>query len=304
MRITRWFVLLLTLPLFAQTPAAPPPPAPAPPARIELIGAEIFAIDRAHSYLGFTVSFLGMSKVRGTFNDFVATILYDDVHPERSSVTLSIDATSIDTDNAGRDRDLQAEPWFATEKYPKILFRSTRIEKKGANQFVVHGELTMKDVTRAISFPMTRTVARTADAGWGNIRIGGSGAVTIKRNDFGLQGPDFWNKAIGDEVSIDLDILGIRSNYDRWNLPKEEKGEIHVKILRLMQHRELQEALALLQTAVEKFPDEPGFHARLGETYAALGDRDAAIREYEKAQSLNPNGTEAMEMLRRLRVAR
>ncbi len=293
MRIARLFALTLALPLFAQTP---------PTARIDLIGAEIFAIDRAHSYLGFTVSFLGMSKVRGTFRNYGATILYDDAHPERSSVTISIDAASIDTgDNAGRDRDLQADAWFASAKHPKIVFQSTKIEPKGANKYLLHGELTMKGVTRAIAIPMTRTVARVADTGWGNIRIGGSGAVTVKRHDFGVDGPDFWNKAIGGEVLIELDILGTRPNYDRWNLPEEEKAQTHVKILRLMQHRELQEALTLLKTAVERYPEEAGFHARLGEAYAATGDRAAAIRAYEKAHELNPSGTEAIEMLRRLR---
>ncbi|HJQ35836.1 MAG TPA: YceI family protein [Thermoanaerobaculia bacterium] len=295
MRIARLFALALALPLFAQAP---------PTARIDLIGAEIFSIDRSHSSFGFTVSFFGMSKVRGTFKDYAATILYDDAHPERSSVTLSIDAASIDTGDSGRDRDLQGDAWFASAKHPRIVFQSTRIEPKGANQYLVHGELSMKGVTRAIAIPMTRTVARVADAGWGNIRIGGSGSVTLKRRDFGIDGPDFWNKAIGEEVVIELDILGTRPNYDRWNLPEEEKGQLTVKILRHMQHRELQEALALLQTAVERYPEAASFHLRLGEAYAALGDRAAAIRSYEKAQALFPISTEAMEMLRRLRPAR
>ena len=325
MRIARLLAALaIAASALAQTP--PPPPVVYPPARIELIGAEIFGIDRAHSFLGFTIPFLGMTKVRGTFNDFTATILYDDAHPERSSVTLGIDASSIDTDNQGRDKDLQAEAWFATEKNPKIFFRSTRIESKGANKYLVHGQLTMKGVTKEIAIPMTRTVPRVADAGWGNIRIGGSGAVTISRHDFGIDGPEFWSKALGDQVVIDLDILGNRPNYDRWNvspnaqtllntietsgaaaaaaqlreLHPEKAGEVGVVISRLMQHRKVQDALTLLTVAAELYPDEPGFHARLGEAYATLGDRASAIREYQKAQALNPNGTEAMEMLRAL----
>ena len=324
MRITRLLAALAFTLAAAAQPAPGPPP---PPARIDLVNAEIFGIDRSHSFLGFTIPFLGMTKVRGTFNDYGATILYDDAHPERSSVTLVIDAASIDTDNDGRDKDLQADPWFASAKHPKIVFRSTRIEPKGGNQYLVHGELTMKGVTKAIAFPMTRTVSRVADAGWGNIRIGGSGSVTIKRSDFGLEGPEFWGKALGDEVVIDLDILGNRPNYDRWNasptaqtllttlessgaaaaaaqlreLRPAKPSEFGIVIQRLMQHRKVQDALALLNVATELYPDEPGFHARSGEAHATLGDRAAAIREYEKAQSLNPNGTEAMEMLRRLR---
>ena len=327
--------------LFLAATLAAQPQQPAPTGRIDLIGAEIFGIDRAHSFLGFSIPFVGMTRVHGTFNDFTATILYDDAHPERSSITLGIDATSIDTDNDGLDKDLQGDAWFATAKNPKIYFRSTRIVSKGANKYLVHGDLTMKGVTRAIAIPMTRTVPRTADAAWGNIRIGGSGSVTINRHDFGVDGPEFWSKALGDEVSIDIDLLGSRPNYDRWSYQSKEKpsigevlqktvessgaaaavaqlrelrqqkpddynfgpGQVNLVILRLMQHRKVQDALTLLNAAVELYPDESGFHARTGEAYATLGDRAAAIREYEKAQAINPNGTEAMEMLRALAPA-
>lgn len=308
-------------------------------ARIDMIGAEIFGIDRSHSHLGFTIGFLGMTRVRGTFNDFSATILYDDVHPERSSVTFSIDPATIDTHNEGRDRDLQGDAWFASAKHPRIFFTSTKIEPKGKDRYLVHGELTMKGVTRTIAVPMVRTVPRGPDKGWGNIRIGGTGAVTINRRDFGIDGPEFWSKSLTDEVQIEIDLLGNRPNYDRWNFQSKDKpsigevlqktvetsggaaaaaqfrelraqkandynfapGQLGTLILRLMQHRKVQDALALLHAATEAYPEEAGFHARTGEAYAALGDRANAIKAYEKAQALNPNGTEAREMLRRLR---
>ena len=304
-----------------------------------MLGAEIFSIDRSHSYLGFTIGFLGMNKVRGTFNDYAATIVYDDAKPERSSVTLVIDPKSIDTHGEMRDRDLQGEKWFDTEKHPQIVFQSTRIERKGNERFLVHGDLTMKGITKSIAIPMTRTVPRTPDAAWGNVRIGGTGATTISRHDFGVDGPEFWGKALADNVEIEIDILGNRPNYDRWNFPSKDNkpavGEVLAKtaeasggaaaaaqfrelraqrpddytfgpqqlgtvILRLIQHRKIDDALALLNAAVEAYPEEAGFHARLGEVYATLGDRPRAIAAYEKAQALNPGGTEAKEMLRRL----
>jgi polyisoprenoid-binding protein YceI len=341
MRIAR--VLAALFITFAITFAAiaqpqPPPAPPSPTGRIDLIGAEIFGIDRSHSFLGFTVPFMGLTKVRGTFNDFIATILYDDVHPERSSMTVGIDATTIDTDNEGRDKDLQGDAWFATAKNPKILFRSTRVEPKGANKYIVHGELTMKGVTRAIAIPMTRTIARMPDAGWGNIRIGGTGSFTISRHDYGIDGPEFWSKALGDEITIDLDILGNRPNYDRRGFQSNEKpsigevllktvessggaaaakqlrelreqkpndynfgpGQVSLVVQRLIQHRKVEDALPLLLAAVELYPDESGFQARLGEAYAMLNDRPNAIRAYEKAKAINPNHTEALEMLRAL----
>ena len=312
-------------------------------ARIDMIGAEIFGIDRSHSHLGFTIGFLGMTKVRGTFNDFGATILYDDVHPERSSVTFSIDPATIDTHNEGRDRDLQGEAWFATAKHPRIFFTSTKIEPKGKDRYLVHGELTMKGVTRPIAIPMVRTVPRGPDKGWGNIRIGGTGAVTINRRDFGIEGPEFWSKSLTDEVEIEIDLLGNRPNYDRWSFQSKDKpsigevlqktvetsggaaaaaaqfrelkaqkpddynfgpGQLGTLIQRLMQHRKVQDALTLLAVATEAYPEEAGFQARTGEANAALGNRAEAIRAYEKALALSPHGTEAKEMLRRLRGGR
>jgi polyisoprenoid-binding protein YceI len=308
-------------------------------ARIDLVGAEIFGIDRSHSYLGFTIGFLGLTRVRGTFNDFTATILYDDAHPERSSVTLVIDAASIDTHNEGRDRDLQAAPWFDTAKHPKILFQSRKIEAKGKEQYLVHGDLTIKGVTKPIAIPMVRTVPRGPDAGWGNIRIGGTGAVTLNRRDFGVEGPEFWSKSLSDTIDVEIDLLGNRPNYDRWNFQSKDKpsigevlaktvetsggaaaaaqfrelrqskpndynfgpGQLGTLINRLMQHRKLEDALLLLEAAVEAYPEEPGFQARTGEAHAALGHKAQAIAAYEKAQALNPDGTEAREMLRRLR---
>lgn len=332
------------LAMAAAVSAQQPPiaaPVAAPPGRIDLIDAELFGIDRSHSHLGFTIGFLGMTRVRGTFNDFTATILYNDARPERSSVTFAIDAASIETHNDGRDNDLQGDAWFATATHPKILFQSTRIVPSGKDRYVVHGHLTMKGVTRAIAIPMTRTVPRGPDAGWGNVRIGGTGAVRINRRDFGVEGPEFWSKSLTDEVEIEIDLLGNRPNYDRWSFQSKEKpsigevlwktletsgaaaaaaqfrelrqqkadqfnfapGQLGIVINRLMQHRKVRDARTLLVAALEAHPEEAGFHARMGEVLATFGDREQAIRSYEKVQALNPHSTEAKEMLRRLRPA-
>jgi polyisoprenoid-binding protein YceI len=332
--------LAIVLLLFAASALANEPPKFEPfPARIDLIGAEIFSVDRGHSHLGFTIGFLGMSKVRGTFNDYGMTILYDEVHPERSSVTLLIDAKSIDTGMQSRDKDLQGEPFFDVAKHPHIRFQSTRIEPKGKDRWLVHGDLTIKGTTKSIAIPMQRTAQRGPDPGWGNIRVGGAGSVTIKRKDFGINGPEFWSAALADDVTIDLDILGNRFNYDRWSWASREKpsigevlwktlesdgaaaaaarlrelkktaadqynfdpGQVGIAVSRLMQRRKAAEALLLLDAAIELFPDQPGFYARSGEAYAVLGKREDAIRMHEKSRELMPDGTETAEMLRRLR---
>jgi polyisoprenoid-binding protein YceI len=312
-----------------------------PPGKIDLFGgAEIFRIDTSHSYLGFTIRFLGMSNVRGIFRDYGATILYDDDHPERTSVTLVIDPASIDTGSEFRDKDLKSERFFDVQKYPHIVFQSTTIERQRKERYLVHGTLTIKGITREIAIPMTRTIRRVADTAWGNIRIGGNGAIILTRHDFNLLGNEFWgDKTIANEAQVTIEILASRPNYERWSLDSKEKqsigevalqtveavgaaaaaqkvrelkrdkpndynfgaGQLGIAINRLMQKRRIADALELLNAGRELYPDDAGFWARSGEAYATLGDRQEAIRMYEKAQALFPGGSEALEMLRRLR---
>ena len=306
-----------------------------PPARIDMIGAEIYSIDQSHSHIGFAIDFLGLSTVHGAFNDYTATILYDEAHPERSSATIIIDVVSIDTGSQFRDRDLKSAKFFDVEKFPEMRFQSTRVEAKGNNHFLVHGNLTIKDVTKEIVIPMTRTITRRPDAAWGNIRIGGNGGLLIHRKEFHVDGGESFNM-LTDDVNIELEVLGNRFNYDKWNFTSKEKpsigealfktaqeqdgaaaaaqlraakaseytlepGQVGIAVNRLMQRRKVADALEILKVAAELWPNEPGFHARAGEAYATLGKRDDAVREYEKALSLYPRGTEAMEMLRRIR---
>src|ERR1700730_976135 len=102
--------------------------APAAPAwgRIALIGAEPFGVDTAHSYLGFSIEFLGITHVRGTFKSYSAWILYDEKDPTKSSATVSIDPASIDTGSEFRDKDLKSARFFDVEKHPRIVFQTHR----------------------------------------------------------------------------------------------------------------------------------------------------------------------------------
>src|SRR5262249_42020367 len=97
-----------------------------------------------------------------------------------------------------------------------ILFQTQTVERTGPNRYLVHGTLEIKGIRRPVDLPMTQTVARGPDNAWGNIRIGGSGSVTLKRSDFGILGDTFWGKAIGEDVEVVVELLGLRSNHDLW----------------------------------------------------------------------------------------
>lgn len=170
------------------------------------LAADTFVIDRSHSQASFQVRHL-FSTVRGRFTTFEGTIAMDAARPEASSVTFTIDAASIDTDNTDRDKHLRSPDFFDAEKHPTITFTSEKIRATGKDTYAVTGTLTMRGVARTITLPVTYLGA--AKDPWGNPRAGFSTAITLNRKDYGIN----WNKAldnggmmVGDDVTIVLNV--------------------------------------------------------------------------------------------------
>ena len=172
--------------------------------------ASTYKIDKSHSEAVFQVRHL-VTKVRGRFTDFEGTVMIDEQQPERSSVDLTIQASSIDTAEKDRDTHLRSGDFFEVEKYPTITFRSKRVAKKGNETFDVTGDFTIRDVTREVTIPVTHL--GTAKDPWGNERVGFEAETTLNRKDFGLK----WNAAletggflVGDEVRVNLSIQAVK----------------------------------------------------------------------------------------------
>ena len=168
-----------------------------------------FTIDKAHSEATFQVRHL-VTKVRGHFADFAGTIQFNEEAPERSSVTFTIQAASIDTNAADRDTHLRSEDFFFVDKHPEITFVSSSIAKKTGERYDVRGTLTIRGVAKEIDLPVT-FLGHAIDP-WGNARLGFEAETTINRKEFGL----LWNAAletggflVGDEVKITLQIQAI-----------------------------------------------------------------------------------------------
>jgi len=169
-------------------------------------------IDTAHSGINFSVRHMVVSKVRGHFAKFSGTLAIDDADLTRSSVDVTIDASSIDTGTAQRDEHLRSADFFDVAQFPTLRFRSKRIEKVGKVQFRVIGDLTIRDVTREV--PLDVEYGGRGKDPWGNERAGFAAKAAIDRKDFGLQ----WNQAletggllVGDKVEIDLDIQAVKA---------------------------------------------------------------------------------------------
>jgi polyisoprenoid-binding protein YceI len=171
-----------------------------------------YTIDTAHSRVGFVARHAMVTKVRGAFNEFEGTAVIDGANPENSSVNVTLQVASVDTRNEQRDGHLRTNEFLDAEKYPTITFTSTAIAYEGGNDFVVTGDLTIKDVTKSISFPLEFQGA--AKDPFGNDRIGFEGSVVINRKDWGVS----WNAAletggvlVSEKVTLEFEISAIKT---------------------------------------------------------------------------------------------
>ncbi len=169
-----------------------------------------YILDKAHSEATFQVRHL-LTRVRGRFSDFEGTIDYDEQQPEQSSVTVTLQAASIDTNERDRDTHLRSADFFDVEKFPTLTFASRAIARKGTERFDVTGDLTIHGVTRPVTLEVT--VLGKAKDPWGNERLAFEAETTINRKDYGLN----WNAAletggflVGDEVKISLSVQAVR----------------------------------------------------------------------------------------------
>jgi polyisoprenoid-binding protein YceI len=156
---------------------------------------ESFKIDPSRSTIAFKVRHM-LGTAKGRFAKFKGTIVVDRDHPEQSSVSVTIDAASIDTGIGKRDEHLRSEP-FDVAKYPEITFKSRRVKQTGANTGEITGDLTMHGVTRSVVL---------------NVQLSGSRwrvtTAPLKRSQFGLV---FSKSAetvsmIADEVAVEIEI--------------------------------------------------------------------------------------------------
>ena len=167
--------------------------------------ADSWKLDAAHSQVLFSVNHLVISEVTGSFREFDATLesASEDFTDARIGATLK--ASSIDTDNEGRDKELRASGFFDVEKFPEIRFVGTSIQKTGSDTYAVTGLLTIRDSTKAVVLD-TRYKGSVKDP-WGNIKAGFKATATINRFDYGLK----WNAVmetgqlvVGEAVQITL----------------------------------------------------------------------------------------------------
>ena len=181
------------------------------PARLsELTGN--YTLDPAHSRIGFVARHAMVTKIRGQFNQFEGTGVIDAADFSRSTITVAIEAASIDTRNEQRDTHLRSNDFLAMNEYPQITFCSTDIRETGPATLDIIGELTIKGITNIVTVPLEFEGAATDP--FGNQRVGFEGSMVINRKDYGVT----WNAAlesggvlVSDKVTLEFELSAIKS---------------------------------------------------------------------------------------------
>ena len=171
-----------------------------------------YAIDPAHSSIGFTVRHAMVTNVRGSFGEHEGSLKLDGADPAKSAASIDVKIASVDTGIADRDGHLVSGDFFDAEKFPLMSFRSTAAEQLGGDKYRVTGDLTIKDVTRPLAIDLEFNGSAT-DV-YGNERVGFEGSADILRSDWGLT----WNAAletggvmVSDKVKLNFDISAIKA---------------------------------------------------------------------------------------------
>lgn len=179
-----------------------------------------YEADAPHSQMGFTAKYMGVVDVRGSFSDFRGTLMLVPSDPTRTTVSVVLDANSLDTGNKQRDKDLRGADFFDVVRFPKLRFTSTRVDRKG-DGFLVTGDLTIRNVTKSVILDVNSIHPPMTDA-LGVTRVGYVGKTRVNRLDFGVVGSKFWNNefapgrfAIGDTVEIELTLEAKIDDLDR-----------------------------------------------------------------------------------------
>lgn len=171
--------------------------------------ADTYTIDTkgAHASINFAIKHLGYSVLTGRFDKFEGEFSYDPKKPEASSVNVTIDTTSVNSNHAERDKHLRSDDFLNVEKFPTATFVSKSIVLDGddKDEFDIVGDLTLNGVTKSVTIEVEK-IGEGKDP-WGGYRAGFSGETEIKLKDFNVKmnlGP------ASETVKLELEVEGIK----------------------------------------------------------------------------------------------
>lgn len=169
-----------------------------------------YSIDTAHSSVNFAVRHMVVAKTRGRFTKFSGSFSFDAADPSKSTVSVTIDASSIDTHEPQRDGHLRSPDFLDADTHKEITFTSKRVEGSGEELRVV-GDLTIRGVTHEVTLDVEHHGGGKDP--WGNEKTGFSAKTSINRKDYGLT----WNQVletggvlVGEKIEIEIDVEAVK----------------------------------------------------------------------------------------------
>jgi polyisoprenoid-binding protein YceI len=172
-----------------------------------------WTLDPAHTSVEFSGKHLMVTTVRGHFGEVTGTLQLDESDYTKSSVEATIDVAGLHSRDAKRDGHLRSADFFDCENWPTATFKSTRIERKSDDEYIVYGDLTVRNVTREIALDTTFEGANKSP--WGAEVIAFHATARIARKDWGLN----WNVAletggvlVSDNINLSVDVEAIKQS--------------------------------------------------------------------------------------------
>ena len=206
-----------------------------------------FEIDPMHSTVGFASTILGAVKVRGRFTSYRGTVIYNARQPELSSVSVIIEAASINTDMSFRDDHLRSTDFFAVKQFPTIEFVSDRVTPTNGGA-IVSGTLTMHGVSKRVDLPATLLMSPRLVGTTPNVAF--AAVLTLSRKDFGIAGTNQYNPdynplttMLSDSVAVLLELSGNRDSFIGRTWGKGTPPGVADTINRLLQLRGIEAAV-------------------------------------------------------------
>jgi polyisoprenoid-binding protein YceI len=284
-----------------------------------------YTLDAGHCIVEFSVGF-ALTRVKGRFPQMNGTILYDAERPERSSVSIVIEAKSIDTGWPHRDDHLRTDDFFDVDRYPTITFQSTKLARAG-DSWVMTGPFTMHGVTKEISIPFHLLAPPSRSPESRSMILNAVGGLRLSRKEFGvLGGPkhNSWftaarNATVSDSVDVSIEIEGFVADAGSQRPPSIQDALDRIRangvdsqIKRLAATRgtksdaewaqyftggdyvtraliadgRVPEAVALSKGLADLFPKVASAHLVHGFALAVSGDSRGAAREYARAREV------------------
>ena len=301
------------------------------------LGATPSRVDVTHSNLEFAVRHFGITKIRGVFNDWSATIMWNEADVTKSTVAVVAKTASVDTRHERRDADLRGEAFFDSGQFPAIVFLSRSIERQGEG-YVLHADLTVRGITRRVAVPFVFIGAQDTPRGE---RLFAAGSFSILRTDYDLAQENRLARSlavVSDEVELEFDLQavpmdpaaaafnsrqrpsigeemarvaatgGIRAaleRYEQLHASSPDQYNFSEREVITLAHRLEAEGKADDARAVADFmtarEPAPSWHVLTATLAARAGDRAQALTHLQAALELDPFDTEALAMTGLLR---